>query len=391
MCLRLAAGRSTDFAFFDDQGYGWFSCVKKRYRSADGAAWKQIRQDPLSALSQPIVAPDQRVYGIAYDQMVRFEHNMVTAIASAADFAEQTLPSLGAFRADGTGIVATARSVNDPLVFYTYDGQAWTRLGITTELGFAEQDSIKTLHITRQDRILAGSAHGVFTFDGTRFTPLIGPDQLGATVKDIAETQDGQIWVGTDEGLYAWDGAHLTVHDRKNGLPSPSINDLAVDSAGNVWVATGFGIAVRRGDTWELVLPSTSDLADSNITALAVKGAPTVPAAPVPPKTATIKGRLMVNDTPAPKTQIELCSHGYGPVGDLFSTEHHSTPCDDGFFHQLTTTDEHGKYQFDQVPLGVYHIAYQQPGSAWQVVWMGGRIVALEAGAEEVKILNVDE
>ena len=60
-------------------------------------------------------------------------------------------------------------------------------------------------------------------------------------VVSIAQTPDGYLWLGTEEGLVRFDGLRFTVFDRSNTpeLKSNDIYALLVDRTGNLWIGTG--------------------------------------------------------------------------------------------------------------------------------------------------------
>jgi signal transduction histidine kinase/ligand-binding sensor domain-containing protein/DNA-binding response OmpR family regulator len=62
----------------------------------------------------------------------------------------------------------------------------------------------------------------------------------------LAQTRDGYLWVGTQEGLARFDGARFVVFDRRNtpAIKSNSIFALRADAQGRLWVGTGAGAAV---------------------------------------------------------------------------------------------------------------------------------------------------
>lgn len=75
----------------------------------------------------------------------------------------------------------------------------------------------------------------------------------------IAQDADGLIWVGTNGGLYRYDGELFEYFGRAAGLPGVQIRDLMVDARGRLWVATAKGLAFRRGARFEVVpLPDDS-------------------------------------------------------------------------------------------------------------------------------------
>lgn len=74
--------------------------------------------------------------------------------------------------------------------------------------------------------------------------------QLGG-VKAIDQDGRGFIWVGAENGLGRYDGVNLRLYQTDNapGLPSNYVWDLAVDPQGDIWIATGGGLAVYRPRT----------------------------------------------------------------------------------------------------------------------------------------------
>ena len=88
------------------------------------------------------------------------------------------------------------------------------------------------------------------------------------TIRAIAQTTDGYLWLGTDEGLARFDGYDFTIFNKANGdLPSNSITALAAAGDGSLWIGTSNGltcIATGRFRTY-----TTKDgLPDDAITAL---------------------------------------------------------------------------------------------------------------------------
>lgn len=63
------------------------------------------------------------------------------------------------------------------------------------------------------------------------------------TIRAIAQTTDGYLWLGTDEGLARFDGYEFTVFNKADGsLPANSITALAADPDGSLWIGTGLGL-----------------------------------------------------------------------------------------------------------------------------------------------------
>jgi ligand-binding sensor domain-containing protein/signal transduction histidine kinase len=66
---------------------------------------------------------------------------------------------------------------------------------------------------------------------------------VGGVVRAIAETPDGYLWLGTDEGLVRFDGATFTlVSESDVSASGAAVLDLVVDKQGDLWIR-------RRGPT----------------------------------------------------------------------------------------------------------------------------------------------
>ncbi len=88
------------------------------------------------------------------------------------------------------------------------------------------------------------------------------------TIRAIAQTPDGYLWVGTDEGLARFDGYEFTPYRKgKTDLPSNSINALAAATDGTLWVGTSSGLTSYRDGQFR-TYTTKQGLADDAITAL---------------------------------------------------------------------------------------------------------------------------
>lgn len=77
-----------------------------------------------------------------------------------------------------------------------------------------------------------------------RFGPRMGLE--ARNIATIHEDRHGFIWVGSENGLYRFEGSRFVRYGRAAGLPSPVIRALQDGPNGQVWVATRAGVA--RGD-----------------------------------------------------------------------------------------------------------------------------------------------
>jgi hypothetical protein len=76
------------------------------------------------------------------------------------------------------------------------------------------------------------------------------PDNV--KLQGIAAGSDGHLWLGTSEGLLAFDG-----HDGwfllrgRDGLPIENVTSVAVGDEGDVWLGTPDGVCLLAGGRWE--------------------------------------------------------------------------------------------------------------------------------------------
>jgi diguanylate cyclase (GGDEF)-like protein len=66
-------------------------------------------------------------------------------------------------------------------------------------------------------------------------------------VKCLIQDHTGFIWVGTDNGLFRYDGGHFQEFGHAEGLPNTEILSLAESPEGVLWVATQGGVVVLTG------------------------------------------------------------------------------------------------------------------------------------------------
>jgi signal transduction histidine kinase/ligand-binding sensor domain-containing protein len=107
----------------------------------------------------------------------------------------------------------------------------------------------------------------------TQYTRSVWTQQQGLpqdTIRAIAQTTDGYLWLGTDDGLARFDGYDFAVFNKSAGiLPSNSITALAAAPDGTLWIGTAEGLAHCRGKHFE-TFTVRQGLADNTISSLFV-------------------------------------------------------------------------------------------------------------------------
>ncbi len=81
----------------------------------------------------------------------------------------------------------------------------------------------------------------------TQYTRTIWTQAQGLpqdTVRSVAQTPDGYLWVGTQEGLARFDGYDFLNFTREHGeLPNNTVGKLLATSDGALWIGTSAGLA----------------------------------------------------------------------------------------------------------------------------------------------------
>ncbi len=63
---------------------------------------------------------------------------------------------------------------------------------------------------------------------------------------------DGKVWIGTQEGLFMFNGETWKHFAEKDGLPHNQINALVLDKSGNLWIGTPSGAGMYDGRNWKV-------------------------------------------------------------------------------------------------------------------------------------------
>ncbi len=72
-------------------------------------------------------------------------------------------------------------------------------------------------------------------------------------VQVVLQDREGFLWVGTQNGLFRYDGSRFKEFTKDDGLPAARIESLQEAADGTLWVGTGAGLARRKGGRFEAV------------------------------------------------------------------------------------------------------------------------------------------
>jgi signal transduction histidine kinase/ligand-binding sensor domain-containing protein len=133
-------------------------------------------------------------------------------------------------------LLAPGASALDPRKSLTqYSRTTWTQ-----EQGLP-QDTIRAIAQTNDGYLWLGTEEGLARFDGYEFVTF---DKARSglpsnSITALAASPDGALWVGTAAGLARFDGHRVRTYTTADGLPDDSVSNLLMDRGGALWIVAG--------------------------------------------------------------------------------------------------------------------------------------------------------
>src|SRR3977135_4090496 len=98
-----------------------------------------------------------------------------------------------------------------------------------------------------------------------------------ATVLTMAQDKQGFLWIGTQTGLFRYDGNGVTRFGRAEGLPGELVELILAAPDGNLWVRSRKGIARRVHEHFEpIAVPAEAGALHDSYQSFAVDSAGTL-------------------------------------------------------------------------------------------------------------------
>lgn len=119
------------------------------------------------------------------------------------------------------------------------------------------QDTITAIAQTSDGYLWLGTDEGLARFDGYEFTLFnSATGHLPSnSIKTLAVGPDNSVWIGTADGLAHLSGQKSRFFSRADGLPDNTIDEICVDHTGHVWIATGGALVDFDGQKFRVFSP----------------------------------------------------------------------------------------------------------------------------------------
>jgi len=73
------------------------------------------------------------------------------------------------------------------------------------------------------------------------------------SIRCLTQTKQGFLWVGTENGLFRFDGQNFSLFTTAQGLPSNWIQAVQESEDGTLWVGTSAGVVTLRNGVWRVL------------------------------------------------------------------------------------------------------------------------------------------
>jgi signal transduction histidine kinase/streptogramin lyase len=103
------------------------------------------------------------------------------------------------------------------------------------------QDTVRAMAETQDGYLWLGTEEGLARFDGYEFLTFTkeGGQLPSNSVTALCASRDGGLWIGTQGGLTHYSSGRFETFTQKNGLPASVVGRVLEDHTGAVWIASG--------------------------------------------------------------------------------------------------------------------------------------------------------
>jgi ligand-binding sensor domain-containing protein/signal transduction histidine kinase len=203
-----------------------------RYANGDFLHWTSANLLPSNTILSIFEDAEQQVWIGTQEGMVRLSKTPVSVLPLPGD----SDPDIGTISADTNGTIWAVSS-----------GVYTIRDGVARPYKFANLPDVPIRNIFRDrsgDLWIGTDGSGVYRWTHAGIIHYTAPGRLiNNFVRAFLQSQDGAMWIATDEGLSRLAGAATQNYDQRNGLAYSSVRALVEDSRGDIWIGTDHGLS----------------------------------------------------------------------------------------------------------------------------------------------------
>jgi ligand-binding sensor domain-containing protein len=146
-----------------------------------------------------------------------------------------------------------------------FDGSSWTNLSSAHGL---VDNYVTSIEEDASGDLWIGTLNGFSVYDGNTFTNYYGTNGNIWTVLSIKSDLEGDIWIGTRaHGLFEISSNEIKEYSSSTNEDANYVNDIDVDTEGNIWGATSAGVYKIKGSSVKFYT-TNNGLSSNNIKAV---------------------------------------------------------------------------------------------------------------------------
>ncbi|OLB21723.1 MAG: hypothetical protein AUH16_01675 [Acidobacteria bacterium 13_2_20CM_57_7] len=116
---------------------------------------------------------------------------------------------------------------------------------------------VRAIAQTPDGYLWLGTEAGLYRFDGLHFVawePSFGEQTLGSSVWSLCTSRDGSLWIGfSSGGISQLRSGHLKNYSHADGVPDGGILSIVEDASGSIWAGGQYGLSKLDSGSWRQV------------------------------------------------------------------------------------------------------------------------------------------
>ncbi|MBI4947174.1 MAG: histidine kinase [Bacteroidetes bacterium] len=131
-------------------------------------------------------------------------------------------------------------------------------------------DKIGKLFVDEEGNLWLGTFNGLYRFRDPAFATYASKDGLlNPMIFPIFRDRKNNLWIGAyEEGFYKYDGRNFRNYSEKDGLIGTQMNAGMEDKAGNIWMGTNKGVSIYDGKTFKNIHGRKDGLKSDSVTSI---------------------------------------------------------------------------------------------------------------------------